>query len=193
MLYLSNTEWAIKIGEDIRLLRLLKNLPRGSLCALAGISETALGHLEGGKGATLKTLIAVLVALGKQDWMERLRPEISINPLRRNRVRASSQKSIEAALREQVPRRIQQSLKKYGLSLEDYAYILDRQNNKCGNESCLTVFDITSRSPCVDHDHITGKVRSLLCSGCSTALGMLKENESGIAGLADYAKKFKPK
>lgn len=38
----------------------------------------------------------------------------------------------------------------------------------------------------IDHDHNTGVVRGLLCSGCNTSLGMLKEDIARIEGLAEY-------
>ena len=94
MLYLSNEEWLVRIGKDVRLMRILKNMSRGSVCEKAGISETALKRLEDGKGCALKTLLPVLLVLGKEDWLKNLRPEISINPLRTNRIRAGKQKSV---------------------------------------------------------------------------------------------------
>lgn len=41
---------------------------------------------------------------------------------------------------------------------------------------------------CVDHDHITGKVRGLLCSPCNLALGNIKESLSNAEGLVNYIK-----
>jgi transcriptional regulator with XRE-family HTH domain len=52
------------LGDNLKALRLQKNLNRQMLCERAGISENALRHLEGGKGATLKTLIRVVRAGG---------------------------------------------------------------------------------------------------------------------------------
>lgn len=69
------------------------------------------------------------------------------------------------------------ALKKYGLTCEDYALILRRQNGVCAickkNE---TVKDSSGnmRRLDVDHNHITGKNRGLLCQSCNTALGKLK-------------------
>jgi transcriptional regulator with XRE-family HTH domain len=68
-------------GEDIKALRLQKNIPRKILCAQAGISENALRNLEGGGGSTLKTLIKVLKALERESWLEQIAPQTSINPL----------------------------------------------------------------------------------------------------------------
>ena len=69
------------LGEDIKALRLQKNIDRKSLCTRAGISEHALRNLEDGKGTTLKTLIRTLKALERESWLYTIAPKTSINPL----------------------------------------------------------------------------------------------------------------
>lgn len=69
------------LGEDIKALRLQKNIDRKTLCLQAGISEHALRNLEGGKGTTLKSLIRILKALKREDWLSQIAPRTSINPL----------------------------------------------------------------------------------------------------------------
>lgn len=78
---LSPEELALEVGESIRKLRLQKNLPQSLLAAQAGVSMTALRHLEAGRGANLATLIRVVRALDKQAWLRSLAPRISVNPL----------------------------------------------------------------------------------------------------------------
>lgn len=78
---LSPQELELVLGENIKALRLQKNLDRRSLCEQAGISENALRHLEGGKGATIKTLVRVVKALGRANWLMSVAPQVSINPL----------------------------------------------------------------------------------------------------------------
>jgi len=85
------------LGENIKALRLQKNIDRRTLCAQAGISEHALRNLEGGKGSTIKTLIRVMKALKKEDWLASIAPQTSINPLhivrnQQQRQRASRKK-----------------------------------------------------------------------------------------------------
>ena len=74
-------EFQTLIGENIKSLRLQKNLVREMLAHQAGVSVTALRHLESGQGATLTTLIRVVRALGRENWLLNLAPEISVNPL----------------------------------------------------------------------------------------------------------------
>lgn len=74
-------ELEFSLGEDVKALRLQKNIARKILCERAGISVSALRNLEGGKGATLKTLIRVLKALNRESWLEQISPRTSINPL----------------------------------------------------------------------------------------------------------------
>src|SRR3990167_9657120 len=74
-------ELEYSLGEDIKALRLQKNIARKTLCERAGISVNALRNLEGGKGTTLKTLIRVLKTLNRESWLGQIAPRTSINPL----------------------------------------------------------------------------------------------------------------
>lgn len=74
-------ELILAVGESIRDLRLQKNLTQAVLAAQAGVSMTALRHLESGQGANLTTLIRVVRALDRQDWLKGLAPRVTINPL----------------------------------------------------------------------------------------------------------------
>ncbi|MCB0366365.1 MAG: helix-turn-helix transcriptional regulator [Bdellovibrionales bacterium] len=78
---LSDEEIEQILGENIKALRLQKNILRQKLCSQAGVSLTALKNLEMGKGTTLKTLVKVARALGRQDWLTALAPTATINPL----------------------------------------------------------------------------------------------------------------
>ncbi len=92
-------ELTLAVGENIRALRLQKNLSQHSLAAQAGVSMTALRHLESGQGANLTTLIRIVRALDRQDWLDSLAPKITINPLHMaashaTRQRARSKKKV---------------------------------------------------------------------------------------------------
>jgi protein-arginine kinase activator protein McsA len=42
---------------------------------------------------------------------------------------------------------------------------------------------------CIDHDHKTGQVRGILCTGCNTAIGKLGDSISGLKRAVNYLKK----
>jgi transcriptional regulator with XRE-family HTH domain len=69
------------LGSRLRELRLLKNLDQKSLAERAGISVNAVKHLESGKGARVNSLIKLLRALDRADWLEALAPAVSISPM----------------------------------------------------------------------------------------------------------------
>lgn len=69
--------------------------------------------------------------------------------------------------------RLYQKKNKYGLSSEEYYGLFENQNNKCAVCGCEFSGNIKGF---VDHDHITNKVRGLLCSTCNSLLGMAKDN-----------------
>lgn len=42
----------------------------------------------------------------------------------------------------------------------------------------------------VDHDHVTGKVRAMLCQSCNTLLGASKESRRILIAAIDYIDRF---
>jgi transcriptional regulator with XRE-family HTH domain len=90
----STQELQIRLGEQLRALRLRRNLDQQTLAANAGVALSALKNVESGKGATVKTLLKVLRALDRLEWLSTLSPATSISPLqllkqKRPRQRAS--------------------------------------------------------------------------------------------------------
>lgn len=88
-------EWEQHLGDQIRTARLRENISQIDLAESAGVGLTALKNIESGKGATLKTLIKVIRALERTDWLISLSPQVSISPMqllrfKRPRMRASS-------------------------------------------------------------------------------------------------------
>lgn len=78
---LTPEEMEAALGDKLKALRLSRNLDQQTLAERAGVSVRALRSLESGQGSTLKTLVAVLRALGRQDWLNTIAPVATINPL----------------------------------------------------------------------------------------------------------------
>ena len=76
-------------------------------------------------------------------------------------------------------------LGKYGLTPSEYYALLSVQGNTC--YVCLRAPG--SRRLCVDHDHVTGKVRGLLCGKCNTYLGHIKDSIEATERLVTYLKR----
>ena len=70
------------LGRRVRDLRMAQRLTQTEVAERANISTGALKHLEAGSGATIRTLVRVLRALGEEDWVETLGPPAPVfNPL----------------------------------------------------------------------------------------------------------------
>ena len=78
--------------------------------------------------------------------------------------------------------------KLYGLSPETLSEIWIAQNKSC--KICKRPLSLSatekSSKPHVDHDHVSGVVRGLLCLTCNTGLGMFGDS----AGLLEAAKQY---
>lgn len=88
-------ELALDLGEKLKRLRLNKNWDQKTLAARAGVSVRALRNIEAGQGSTIKTLLSVVRALGRESWLQTVAPVATVNPLTltsraSKRVRATS-------------------------------------------------------------------------------------------------------
>lgn len=74
-------EWERHLGMQIRNLRIRADMDQVQLAARADISLGALKNLEGGKGSSLKTLIRIVGALDRPDWLLSLAPPVAVSPM----------------------------------------------------------------------------------------------------------------
>ena len=75
-------------------------------------------------------------------------------------------------------------LKKYGMSNPEFKEMLSRQKNKCAICGIPNPIHI-------DHDHLTGKVRGIVCFHCNTGLGHFKDNGALLLNAINYLKRAK--
>jgi len=65
-------EWQRTLGGWVRDARLARELDQQTLAESADISVKAVRGLETGDGSSLSTVIKVVRALGREDWLEQL-------------------------------------------------------------------------------------------------------------------------
>lgn len=86
-------------------------------------------------------------------------------------------------------------MREYGISIDTYNNMLLQQNYQCAickqSETAIDSKTNQPRSLAVDHCHETGKVRSLLCTGCNAAIGFIKENANTALLIAEYLKQHR--
>ena len=76
----------------------------------------------------------------------------------------------------------------YKLTPEDYEDLLCECDAKCMICGCSAKEHKarTGRFLVVDHDHMTGKIRGLLCATCNRGIGLLQDNPSLLTKAATY-------
>ena len=82
-----------ELGSRVRALRPRQDLDQRQLAERAGIALNAVKHLESGKGATLRSLVRVLQALDRADWLRTLAPPVSISPVQMLKAKAPRQRA----------------------------------------------------------------------------------------------------
>lgn len=78
-------------------------------------------------------------------------------------------------------------MSEYGMSRSEFDARMLAQNNCCS--LCGTAF--SSAPLTVDHDHITGEIRSLLCQKCNSMLGLSGDNPAVLRRAAEYLERPK--
>lgn len=77
--------------------------------------------------------------------------------------------------------------KNYGISMADFVAMWDAQNGKCAVcEIEMLPTGRTADAACVDHNHVTGDVRGLLCRSCNHGIGHLKDSPEILELAAAY-------
>lgn len=82
---------------------------------------------------------------------------------------------------------------KYNTSVEEVTKTLELQSNRCANLACGVEISLTApkelvKPAVVDHNHVTGNFRALLCNRCNVVLGHVEKNPHVIEGLKNYLK-----
>ncbi len=74
--------------------------------------------------------------------------------------------------------------KTYALSIDDYSALLDAQGGTCA--ICGRTPEESGATLHVDHDHVTGKLRGILCRSCNHGLGRFQDNIEWLFNAACY-------
>lgn len=74
--------------------------------------------------------------------------------------------------------------RKFGITPEDYNKMFLDQEGKC--LICLRHQRDLKLTLAVDHSHITGEIRGLLCHQCNHAIGLFYENKESIKRALEY-------
>ena len=69
---------------------------------------------------------------------------------------------------------------KYGLEPSDVQHLLESQNGNCAI-CCRPLVRVN-----IDHNHLTGKVRGLLCYSCNIGLGLFLDSPDILLRARDY-------
>lgn len=79
--------------------------------------------------------------------------------------------------------------KNFGLTTEAYDLMLDAQSGVCAicKSECTKGYRLA-----VDHDHKTGRIRALLCSGCNLGIGNFRESPDVLAAAVEYLQQHAP-
>lgn len=80
--------------------------------------------------------------------------------------------------------------RKYGTSVDEMNELLSNQGGKCAIcevvLSPVTAIGIGNATPKIDHCHMTGRIRGVLCGHCNLLLGHAKDNIETIRRAALY-------
>ncbi len=74
----------------------------------------------------------------------------------------------------------------YGIEEPEFQALLTAQGGRCA--ICREQF---AKTPSVDHDHVTKRIRGLLCRNCNCGIGLLKDSPLVLRAAAEYLEKWR--
>jgi hypothetical protein len=115
----------------------------------------------------------------KERWLENTTPE-------ERREYLNKWKEAHPEKREEHARMGYHRKRKYGITSEEFERMFFEQKGRCA--VCSKEVE---RPPHVDHDHVSGKNRQLLCANCNWILGYAHDDESILQAAIQYLRKHK--
>ncbi len=122
----------------------------------------------------------ILSRAWKKNNPERVK---ELNQKSRERRRDHNREVARRHNRENAPKRFAKKLAKYWITKEDFDRIFISQGMSCG---CCHAAVPGNRGWNVDHDHVTGLVRGILCCTCNLNIGALGDSVHGVMRAVDY-------
>jgi len=116
---------------------------------------------------------------GKQPWCRGCQATYRKQRIAKTESYYSSDERANRAARPRGPQR-RNIRYKYGLSAEQFDLLVLEHGGRCG----ICAAQLVKLN--VDHDHVTGQIRGLLCSLCNRALGFFRDDPSRLRSAAHY-------
>ena len=112
----------------------------------------------------------------------------------RNADYAAKRKGIPLTAQEKLVKRREKLQREHGLTLEAYAAMVIQQGGLCAicRQGERQILHGNIKNLAVDHSHVTGKLRELLCQRCNTTLGRVCEDRALLIALVRYLEKHTP-
>jgi hypothetical protein len=90
-------------------------------------------------------------------------------------------------------KRENQLKRRFGLSQAEYDDMSEAQGHSCAicrRPERDSVNGVVKRMA-VDHEHVTGRIRGLLCSSCNRGIGLFDDDPETIRSAARYIESFR--
>lgn len=85
--------------------------------------------------------------------------------------------------------------REYGLTLDEYNNMLRKQAHRCAvcrrPETQKMAATGKMKRLAVDHDHVTGAVRGLLCQRCNVLVWAMEDNHTTLVAIGAYIEGFR--
>lgn len=104
----------------------------------------------------------------------------------RKSARLMAQRKYEKLHKAKITRkkRYYRMLKAHNITAEHFQKIHEKQDGKC--LICNLVIAVDDRQWCIDHDHVTGDIRGLLCRSCNCGLGNFHDSPKLLRAAIRY-------
>lgn len=70
-----------RLGAAVRRARIEAGFSQAEVAYAAGVAVSSVSALETGRGSSTATLVRIVRALGRTDWLDALAPPITISPI----------------------------------------------------------------------------------------------------------------